>query len=188
MPSSPLLVGDATTPPALIEQIHTLLAAELSPGKRRPWQRVHLNLQDDLVMKSIDPGTARYLGLMTQLDLLPDQFDAAGQPISNGCSSRASSPATSWIPLRVPAPDAFENRLLDRLMAQTPQLRRAADRAIRNGLVPRVFVAPALVAPLPDRPAAPTCRSARPPGFAPTKGQAPNSASSFSWTTHRWRR
>ena len=53
-----MLVGDPATPPALIEQTHTFLPAELSPGKRRPWQRTHLNVQDDLLMKSLDPGTA----------------------------------------------------------------------------------------------------------------------------------
>jgi hypothetical protein len=150
-----MLVGDPATPPALIEQIHTFLPAELSPGKRRPWQRTHLNVQDDLLMKSLDPGTARYLGLMTQFDVLPDQFDAAGQPISNVLLVAGAFACNKFDPIRVPAADAFENRLLDRLMAKTPQLRRAADRAIRNGLVPRVFVAPALLAPLPDRPAAP---------------------------------
>jgi len=147
-----MLVGDKNTPPALVEQIHTFLPVELSPGKHRPWQRVHLNVRDGLLMKSIDPSVARYLGLMTLLDSPPDELDASGQPIS---SAWLVAGVFACDPKRLPAPDAFENRLLDRLIAQTPPLRRAADRAIKNGLAPRVFVAPALGAPLPDRPAAP---------------------------------
>ena len=150
-----LLVGDAATPPARVEQVHTWLAADLAPGKRRPWQRATLNVRDGLLMKSIDPGAARYLGLMAQLDGPPDGLDAAGEPTASAWLIAGVFACEKFDPLRVPIPDAFEKRLLERLIVQTPGLRRAVDRALKKGLVPRVFVAPALAAPMPDRPAAP---------------------------------
>ncbi|MCU1226574.1 MAG: hypothetical protein JWQ42_4667 [Edaphobacter sp.] len=147
------LVGSATSP-ALVEQVHTFLGAEISPGRRRPWQRVHVNVQDDLLMKSLDPGTARYLGLMTQFDSLPEQLDATGQPIFSALLVAGVFACKKFDPLPLP-PDATEKRILERLIAQTPQLARATLRASKLGLTPRVFVAPALAAPLPDRPSPP---------------------------------
>ena len=155
------MVGTPGTPPALAEQVHTWLAADLSPGKRRPWQRVKLNVRDGLLMKSIDPGAARHLGLMTRLDSAPDGLDAAGQPTARAWLAAGVFACRKMDPLRFPAPDAFEQRLLDRLIAATPSLRHVVDRVLKNGLVPRVFVAPALAAPLPDRPSAPVASLGR---------------------------
>lgn len=150
-----LLVGNPGTLPGSVEQVHTWLAADLSPGKRRPWQRVKLNVRDGLLMKSIDPGAARYLGLMTRVDSPPDGLDATGQPTSSAWLAAGVFACVKSDPLRLPEPDAFEKRLLARLIVSTPGLRRVVDRAVKGGLVPRAFVAPALAAPMPDRPSAP---------------------------------
>lgn len=156
-----LMVGTPGTVPGAAEQVHTWLAADLSPGRRRPWQRVKFNVRDALLMKSIDPGAARYLGLMTRLDHTPDGFDAAGQPTASAWLAAGVFACGKLDPLRFPAPDAFEQRLLERLTLLTPGLRRVVERAVKNGLVPRVFVAPALATPLPDRPVAPTVSRGR---------------------------
>lgn len=139
------IVQDAAVLPSSIVETH-VWPADVAP--RRPWQQATVQVRNALLLQGLDPGVARYLGLMDLLRDLPEPRAAHGDPT-----------ATAWLAagvFAVPAdvqlasPDAMEARLLARMEALFPDLQRIAQLARDRGLSVRAFLAPALAAPPPD--------------------------------------
>lgn len=150
------LFGDAATPPAAVQRIQEWLAAVLPSGTRRAWQRATEQVQNSVLMKALDPGAGRYLGLVTTLtDMLapPDPF----RPPTARAWLAAGLFAVGRETVRhLPEADFMELRLIERLVQLQPGVAQVAELARqRHGLTIRAFVASALAAPPPDLLAAP---------------------------------
>ncbi|MDP1898971.1 MAG: hypothetical protein Q8K96_00770 [Rubrivivax sp.] len=150
------LFGDADTAPAAVQRSQIFLAAVLANGKRRAWQRATEQVQDSVLMKALDPGAGRYLGLATLLADLPLPADPFRPPIARAWLAAGLFAVGKEMVFELPDADVLERRLIERLMQLQPGVDRvAALAAQRHGLTIRAFVASALAAPPPDLPAAP---------------------------------
>lgn len=151
------LFGDATKPPAAVQRIQEWLAAVLPSGQRRPWQRATEQVQDSVLIKALDPGAGRYLGLATTLAdaplLPPDPFRP---PTARAWLAAGLFAVGKRMVFELPEADPTELRLIERLMQLQPGVARVVALARqRHGLTVRAFVASALATPPPDLPAAP---------------------------------
>jgi hypothetical protein len=168
------LLQDPATPPAKTIEVHDSPAGIVS-GIRQPWQRATVEIQNALLMKALDTGAGRYLGLMTRLEHLPPDQYGQGAPSATAWLAAGVFACNVRDRRRLPMPDALENRLLERLIDLFPELARIvahARRGLDGGvwidivdgerrpyrLEIRALVAPALAAPPPDLLAAPTVR------------------------------
>ena len=147
------LVQDPATPPASVVVIHEWPASMVA-GVIQPWQQATVEVQNALLLKALDTGAGRYLGLMTLLRHLPEDQNPFGD-------------STAWLAAgafacrrdRLPPPDTLEIRLIERLGELFPGLTRVIDRARQSRhLEIHAFVAPALAAPPPDLLPAPDVR------------------------------
>lgn len=154
------LVKDPEIPPAAVVGIHEV-PASIADGTRRPWQKATLKIQNALLLKALDTGAGRYLGLMTVLRHLPEDHNPFG------ATSAWLAAGAFACRRRLPPTDALEVRVIERLDQLFPGLARIIDLA-RHGhrdgfwvddaaeqrqvyqLEIRAFVAPALAAPPPD--------------------------------------
>jgi len=150
------LVSDPAKPPAAVMQTRVWPAALLANGKQRPWQQASEQIQGSLLMKALDPGAGRYLGLMGALADLPERPNPYVPPSARAwlvAGLFACGPETRF---ELPDPDAAELHLIERLSELQPSVRDVLDRVGNTpGLILRAFVAPALTAPPPDRLAGP---------------------------------
>jgi hypothetical protein len=149
------LLGDPTRPPAAVIEQREWPASAV---EGRPWQRLSFSLQNALLLQALDPGLARYLGLMAPLERLPE-----GRPMAWLAAGAFAAPSPGRRVLarrtgRLPVQDDFERRLLVRLVELFPRLRQVAEALTRHGLELRPFVAAALAAPPPDLLPAPDVR------------------------------
>jgi hypothetical protein len=151
------LVGDPGILPQAVADVH-VWAASVVDGTTQPWQQATVDVQNALLLKALDTGAGRYLGLMAVLRHLP-QDDFAEQPAATAWVAAGVFACSTSDRLRLPPPDALETRLLDRLIDLFPRLPRIIDRARgEHRMEVRALVAPALAAPPPDLLAAPDVR------------------------------
>ena len=118
------LVGDPDKPPGAVQRTHLWPAAVLDNGKRRAWQQATEQVQGGLMMRALDPGAGRYLGLATLLeDLLeqPDPFQAPGARAWLAAGLFAVGPEMRF---ELPDPDPLELRLIERIIELQPGVRR----------------------------------------------------------------
>lgn len=150
------LFGDAAKPPAAVQRIQEWLAAVLPSGQRRAWQRATEQVQESVLMKALDPGAGRYLGLATTLADVPPQPDPFRPPTARAWLAAGLFAVGKDMVFELPDADPTELRLIERLMQLQPGVARVAALARqRHDLTIRAFVASALATPLPDRLAAP---------------------------------
>jgi hypothetical protein len=153
------LVGDPGTPPLAVQHTHLWPAAVLASGKRRAWQQATEQVQGSLMMKALDVGAGRYLGLAAPLSDLLEQPDPFQPPGARGWLAAGLFAVGPEMRFELPDPDPTELRLIDHLIELQPGVRDPRDLAVgRHGLTLRAFVATALAAPPPDLPTAPALR------------------------------
>jgi len=150
------LFGDAAKPPAAVQRIQEWLAAVLPSGQRRAWQRATEQVQDSVLMKALDPGASRYLGLATTVADAPPLPDPSRPPNARAWLTAGLFALGKEMVFRLPDADPTELRLIERLMQLQPGAERVAELAReRHGMTIRAFVASALATPPPDLLAAP---------------------------------
>lgn len=150
------LFGDAATAPAAVQRVQEWLAVVLPDGRRRAWQRATEQVQDSVLMKALDPGAGRYLGLATSLPDPRIRQDPFLPPTARAWLAAGLFAVGRQMVFELPDAGATELRLIERLMQLQPGLARVAELAVRrHGLTLRAFVASALAAPPPDLLAAP---------------------------------
>ena len=153
------LVGDPDTPPGAVQHVRLWPAAVLANGKRRAWQRATEQVQGGLMMRALDPGAGRYLGLAAQLDDLLEQPDPFQPPGARAWLAAGLFAVGPEMRFELPDPDPQELRLIERMIELQPGARRPADLAAgRHAMTLRAFVVTALAAPPPDLPLAPQLR------------------------------
>jgi hypothetical protein len=146
-----LLISDPDTVPSAVTR-----SRETAPGDPGPWQRVDEQIQGSLLLKSLDPGVGRYAGLLTLLRHLPDMEERPQPPTATAWLAAGLFACSTEARLRLPPPDAVEQRLIERLVALEPSAQRVIDLLGRQRrFVVRAFVARALAAPVPDLPELP---------------------------------
>ncbi|HKY29865.1 MAG TPA: hypothetical protein VJM12_18130 [Pyrinomonadaceae bacterium] len=144
------LVSDPGTRPGDVTRIH------VSPATAgRPWQEVIEHIQGSLMLMALDPGAGRYAGLLTLLQHLPDMADQPEPPSGIVWLSAGLFACRRGARLRLPEPDAMEERLIERLIQLEPSAGRVVGMIRNRELAVRAFVTPALAAPVPDAPVAP---------------------------------
>lgn len=144
-----VILADAGTPPWAVSVQQKWERVE---AIKRPWQKAEFPSRDTLLVQALDPGLARYLGLMTRLDDLsegehPTVWAAAGVFAVDRGRPAAGGARVSDI---LPDPDDFEKRLLIRMQQLFPRLGELANNVRARGLEVRALVAPAAAAPPPD--------------------------------------
>jgi len=151
------LVGDKTRPPASVFQTHLWPSEVLANGQRRPWQQAREQILGTLLMKAMDPGAGRYLGLMAALaDLPPPPANPFLPSTARAWLAAGLFACGPEMRFELPDPDGAELRLIERLSELQPGVREVMGRVANTpGLSLRAFVAPALAAPPPDRQAPP---------------------------------
>ena len=162
-----LFVSDPGTRPGDVTRIHVSPA---TPG--RPWQEVIEHIQGSLMLMALDPGAGRYAGLLTLLQHLPDMADQPQPPSGIVWLSAGLFACRRGARLRLPAPDAMEERLIERLIELEPSAGRVVGMVRNRELAVRAFVTPALAAPVPDAPAAPAVSLGDAAWLRPTQGQS----------------
>lgn len=151
------LVRDPARPPAAVMQTQVWLAERLANGKQRPWQQASEQVLGTLLMKAMDPGAGRYLGLMAALADLPEPLaNPFLPPTARAWLAAGLFACGPELRFELPDPDGAELRLIERLSELQPGARAVLGRVANTpGLSVRAFVAPALAAPPPDRLAPP---------------------------------
>ncbi|HXP00293.1 MAG TPA: hypothetical protein VN813_07310, partial [Luteibacter sp.] len=166
-----LLVGDERVPPSHVVAVTTIPARVIGTA-RQPWQRLVSNIRDNLLMKSLDPGAGRYLGLMAWFNELPGNARSAWLTAGVFVCRTGADPDARRDALPLPPPDPLEGSLLRHFIDLYPELDDIARRAgegQREGwwlgvcdgkrdayrLQLRVFATAALAVPTPDAPDAP---------------------------------
>ena len=146
-----LLISDPDTVPSQVTR-----SRETAPGDPGPWQRVDEQIQGSLLLKSLDPGVGRYSGLLTLLRHLPDMEERPQPPTATAWLAAGLFACSADARLRIPPPDAQEQRLIERLVALEPSAQRVIDLLGRQRrFVVRALAGPALAAPVPDLPELP---------------------------------
>jgi hypothetical protein len=149
-----LLVSDPATMPGTVTR--TRQTAPTDPG---PWQEVTEQIQGSLLLKSLDPGVGRYAGLLTLLRHLPDMEERPAPPNATVWVGAGLFACTPGARLGLPAADAQEQRLIERLVSLEPSVSRVIDLLRRqHRWTVRAFVTPALAVPVQDAPAPPTLK------------------------------
>jgi hypothetical protein len=124
----------------------------------QPRQATAFSGTNALLVESMDPGVARYLGLMTRIDSLPadprqpDAWIAAGVFLVDLFQALPDGRKLGDL---LAAPDAVEIRLLGRMLSFFPALQRIQGLIANTHLQMRCLAIPALGAPSPDRLEAP---------------------------------
>jgi len=152
------LLGDPGTPPW--EQSYgDYRDADLAAHK--PWQSVDIALQNTLLMQAMDPGIARYFGLMANLDEGPEwppsAWTAAAVFAIDPDRVLASGERLKDI---VGEPNPFEERIIQNFRRFVPGLNEVADKRLDAGYSLRLFATAVAAVPPPDRPEMPKPRLA----------------------------
>jgi hypothetical protein len=166
-----LLVSDATAPPGAVMRIRESSAA---PG--RPWQGVTEYIQGSLLLKALDPGVGRYLGLCTLLRHLPDMEDRPQPPSAVAWLAAGLFACAPGVRIGLPNQDAAEERLVERLIELEPSAQRVADLVLERRWTIRAFATAALAAPVPEPPAAPSVGLGDAAWLRPEQGGGPSVA------------
>lgn len=161
---------DVGLPPGAQRQTRSEAAVVLADGQIQPWTEVDSDLLGELRLAMLDPGAARYLGFMGWLDEVPDEPDPRGHPSADVLMIGGVFVCEPGSALATQAPDAAEQRLLATWMHRHPSLERVQRLALQHGAVLRVQMAPALVAPPPDRPDAPRLQPGHARWLRPPQG------------------
>jgi hypothetical protein len=141
------LVADAAVRPRDVSRTHV---------KASPQHEVTEHLQGTLLLRAVDPGVGRYLGMLTLLEHLPDMDERPQPPTAEAWLAAGLFALPPGARRGLPAPDAFEQRLIERLLTLEPRARRVvAMVSERHRLTVRAFVAPSLAAPMQDLPSPP---------------------------------
>ncbi|MBO9519879.1 MAG: hypothetical protein J7493_17605 [Porphyrobacter sp.] len=144
------MLSDPAIPPAAAMET---AVAPADPLTGAPTQWATTPIMTSLLMKAMDPGVARYLGLMTRLDELPPD-SAPGHPEAVAWAAAGLFLVDAREKL-TPA-DVREENLRNTLLDRDPRLRDLVGFAGGHGLVARFYVAMAIAAPPADLPDIPT--------------------------------
>lgn len=137
------MLRDPGVPPRDAVRTETWLPGVLASGRPRAWQQARIGRLEGLLAQAMDPGVARYLGLMAPLREAPGELGLAC--IAGGLFALGPEMATELAP-----PDAFEQRLIARLSHMDGAAGDVDQTARRCGLTVRALLTAAAATPLPD--------------------------------------
>ncbi len=146
------VLSDKLTLPSRVA-VKNELAADLA--LKQPRQATAFSGTNALLVESMDPGVARYLGLLTRLGSLPANPDQPDAWVAAGVFlvdlSQALPDGRKMSDL-LPPPDAGEARLLSRMVSLFPALQRMTGLIANThpNLQMRCLASPALATPSPD--------------------------------------